>query len=698
MRKTLLATALALCPFAGHADETPAVLTPITVSATPAGSMAGPVRATAASAADLFTDTGVTFSSAGGISALPVLNGFSDDRIRIRIDGREVSSACGNHMNPPLSYVDPQQVDSIDVIAGIAPVSQGGDSIAGTITVNTAEPVFARPGAPIRKEGRLSFATRSIDHSYTSSLEGSVANENLSLGYNASWRAADSYRDGNGDKVLDTLYKARNQSLTLGARGEDQRLVFRIGEQRVPYQGFPNQYMDMVDNHAVFANLEYSTGLYRGTLHTRVYWQGTKHEMGFFTGEKPGSMPMNTQGSDTGYQISGEIPLSGVHLARIGHEYHRQRLDDWWPPVAGSMMMGPDTYWNINNGKRDRYALYGELESRWNDRWTSILGLREEFVRMDTGTVQPYNPTAGMMNQDPVYAAAFNARDRSAHDNNLDLTALARYQPDSTARYELGVARKTRSPNLYERYAWGRNTMSMSMSGWFGDGNGYVGDPDLQPEVANTVSATATWKAAGAGAWELHVAPRYSYVQDYIDVDTLGTFHPFNIATVDRALLRFANHDARLWGVDAGGRITAWDNTRYGHGEFRASLAWTRGERTDGGDLYHIMPLSGTFTLEQMVHAWTSSVELQVVDSKTHVDTQRYEPVTDTYALVNLRTSYEMGRKITLIFGISNLFDRQYDLPLGGVNLAQLKTTGSGPLASLPGPGRSFNAGIKIRF
>jgi iron complex outermembrane receptor protein len=91
-------------------------------------------------------------------------------------------------------------------------------------------------------------------------------------------------------------------------------------------------------------------------------------------------------------------------------------------------------------------------------------------------------------------------------------------------------------------------------------------------------------------------------------------------------------------------------------------------------------------------------VELQVVDSKTHVDTQRYEPVTDTYALVNLRTSYEMGRKITLIFGISNLFDRQYDLPLGGVNLAQLKTTGSGPLASLPGPGRSFNAGIKIRF
>lgn len=101
---------------------------------------------------------------------------------------------------------------------------------------------------------------------------------------------------------------------------------------------------------------------------------------------------------------------------------------------------------------------------------------------MDTGTVQPYSPMPGMMNPDPAFAAAFNARDRSRHDNNFDFTALARLQPDPTATYELGLARKTRSPNLYERYTWGRSIMDMTMIGWFGDGNGYVGDPDLKPE------------------------------------------------------------------------------------------------------------------------------------------------------------------------------------------------------------------------
>jgi iron complex outermembrane recepter protein len=420
--------------------------------------------------------------------------------------------------------------------------------------------------------------------------------------------------------------------------------------------------------------------------------------MGFFTDEKPGMMPMDTHGIDQGYEIQAELPLSDTHLARIGNEYHRLRLDDWWPPVTGSMMMGPDTFWNINNGKRDRLALYGEIESRWNDRWTSNFGVRGEFVRMDTGTVQPYNPVPSMMNQDPAYADAFNARDRSKNDNNLDLTALLRYTPARTARYEFGVARKTRSPNLYERYTWGRNTMDMTMIGWFGDANGYVGDPDLKPEVAHTVSASATWSADDQEAWEIKVAPRFSYVQDFIDVDPLGSYNPFGIATVERALLQFANHDARLWGLDVDGKLAAWNNDRFGHGQLRSSLQWNRGERTGGGDLYHIMPFNASVAVEQQLRAWTNTAEVQFIDSKTRVDLQRHEPVTDSCELVNLRTRYQVNQYATLTLGVSNLFDRQYDLPLGGVSIAELETAGAGPLLSLTGPGRSFEAGITIKF
>jgi iron complex outermembrane receptor protein len=107
---------------------------------------------------------------------------------------------------------------------------------------------------------------------------------------------------------------------------------------------------------------------------------------------------------------------------------------------------------------------------------------------------------------------------RSRTDHNLDLTALLRFTPDAQQTYEAGFARKTRSPNLYERYAWStNNTMTMTMINWFGDGNGYVGNLDLKPEVANTISATASWHDAAREQWGFNITPYYTYVQDYID-------------------------------------------------------------------------------------------------------------------------------------------------------------------------------------
>ena len=189
--------------------------------------------------------------------------------------------------------------------------------------------------------------------------------------------------------------------------------------------------MDMVRNQSLFGNLNYVGEFGWGKLDARLTWQDTEHEMGFFTQEKSGTMPMNTHGRDLGYVIKAEIPLADAHLLRAGHERQRQRLDDWWPPVPGSMMMGPNAFVNINDGKRDRYAIWGEVESRWTPQWTTLAGLREEFVRMDTGTVQPYSSMPGMMgmmNPDPAAAAAFNARDRSRRDNNFDFSLLARFQ------------------------------------------------------------------------------------------------------------------------------------------------------------------------------------------------------------------------------------------------------------------------------
>jgi len=58
----------------------------------------------------------------------------------------DLISACANHMNPPLSYVDPSNVGNVTVYPYIVPVSVGGDSIGGTILVSSAAPDFAANG------------------------------------------------------------------------------------------------------------------------------------------------------------------------------------------------------------------------------------------------------------------------------------------------------------------------------------------------------------------------------------------------------------------------------------------------------------------------------------------------------------------------------------------------------------------------
>ncbi|MDI3567775.1 TonB-dependent receptor domain-containing protein, partial [Bradyrhizobium sp. Arg816] len=152
----------------------------------------------------------------------------------------------------------------------------------------------------------------------------------------------------------------------------------------------------------------------------------------------------------------------------------------------------------------------------------------------------------------------------------VDGSALVRYEPDQSSHYELGFARKTRSPNLYERYAWSTNAMAMQMIGWFGDGNGYVGNLDLKPEKAHTVSFTAGWHDPAHKIWSFSVTPYASYVQDYIDVDRCVTGsclanNPDNLtASSGFVYLRFANRDATLYGVNLEGRLALWDNASYG--------------------------------------------------------------------------------------------------------------------------------------
>jgi len=129
---------------------------------------------------------GLNLQGSGGVSSLPVIHGLADDRLRIKVDGMDLISACGNHMNPALSYIDPTNVSSATVFAGITPVSIGGDSIGGTILVDSAPPEFAKAGEELLTKGEIGGFYRSNGNVQGGNIAATVAGEKASLSYQGS--------------------------------------------------------------------------------------------------------------------------------------------------------------------------------------------------------------------------------------------------------------------------------------------------------------------------------------------------------------------------------------------------------------------------------------------------------------------------------------------------------------------------------
>lgn len=634
---------------------------------------------------------GFSYQTGGGVSALPYLNGLGDDRLKILVNGMTLTSSCANHMNPTLSYIDANAVGKISVSPGVTPVSMGGDSIAGTISVDSPAAVFAEPGQRFTAGGRMSTAYRSNGDGFSASVHAHAATPDASISYTGTTTKADNYKDGSGREVDSTLYKSTNHLVSTAGRYENHRFGVDLGWQSIDYQGFVNQFMDMTDNHSFSINAHYKGTYNWGFLEGRIYRQAIRHSMNMLEDKASlgWDMPMETRGNDSGYAVKVGIDVTNTSQLRVGHEYHRYRLDDWWPPSTVMPMMGPDTFWNINDGRRDRTSVFAELETKLNPAWTTLVGARFERVMTDTGTVQGYNG-------DPSFgeAGAFNSQNLHRTDNNVDVTATARYEPAATNAFEFGAARKTRSPNLYERYAWSNNTTAGSMVNWFGDLNAYVGNPDLNPEIAYTARASAEWHDAAHRDWHIKVSGYFTHVDDYINVEP----NPLGGAPdPGRAKLRFVNHDAQLFGLD----LEATTALGYWWGDWRIGgvFSYVHGRDLDADThLYNIMPANARVSLTHTLGKWSNTVELQAVAAKNRVDEVRIEPRTSAYTLVNVRTSYQLN-SIRFDAGVDNVFDTDYELPLGGLSAFAYNYDQTNlDRAKVHGPGRSFNVGMTVEF
>jgi len=623
-------------------------------------------------AAALLKETpGAAIIRNGPQTGIVQLRGLSGDRVKVALDGMTITPACPNHMDPPLHYAAPSGLGKLSVVAGISPVSLGGDNPGGTVIAELPSPRFATNQQTLGFGGIGGFY-RSVNDGYGFNGEGGVAGQRWSAAYHGAWQRANDTRFPGG-WLRDTGFETQEHGMLAGLKTSSGVWSVDAGLVRTRDAGTPALPMDMIEDDGYRVGLRHLGEYEFGAVQGRFYYHTIDHLMDNFS-LRPvpaGAMRMFAPAASDDYGL--ELGLSaprGEHTFRAGSGFHLNRFEAYQQNAMTGARQDI-----LNDASRARIGTYAEWQADWSDCWTTVLGLRNDTVLSDAGSIGRFNPPSA------ADAAFFNARRHDYREVNFDLVATARLTPNDWSTYELGLARKCRAPSLLERYLW----TPLSSSAGQADGRTYLGKLDLDSETSYQIAFTADWHGK---KWQFQATPFYNWVDGYIQGVPLA-----RLDTAGLRVLQFQNLGrADLYGVDALARY-AFDE----HWAVRGTLSYVRGINRDNHDaLYRLAPLRGLLSLDYRLGAWESSFGVEMASRQRKVAAYNGESPTAGYALMHLRAGYTFRRKLQVEVGVENLANHRYADHLGGVN--RVLDSGVAAGQRLPGAGRNVYLQANLQF
>ncbi len=645
---------------------------------------------------------GANVNSNGGLTGIAQYRGMYGDRVNVMIDGIKISSGGPNSMDPSLSYIPRARLETLEVIRGIAPVRSGNETIGGTMLTRSIHSEFGA-GDAFEFHGLTSIGGQSADSSYDISTLLSVANQNHRVHVAASREDGDDVRFDGGD-IHPSEHERNVYDIGYGFKQDEHEIGVNYERRDSDAAGTPALPMDIDFIKSDIASIKYK-GLWNSTvINSKIYYTQVDHRMSNFGLRNPPimrmmmpgggmmQMPMRrfalTDSEDYGYGFDTAFPFAGGML-KVGTDGHLAEHNAMiFNPMSASFRV--DNYKEI---QRDVFGLYGEWDTALSSSRDLQLGLRYTRVNMDAGDVGGGGfPMAMMQMQVNMLAAGFNASERDQSDNNIDFVAKLTEHYSDQLDLEVGFARKTRSPSYQERYLW----LPLESTAGLADGNNYVGDVNLDPEVAYQFEFGVDWHND-----KTYMAPRFFYhhVNDYIQGiahisgGSARMFH--NMMTTmlgsNSRLLQFANVDARLYGADVDWGVSISPQWRV-----NGVLSYVEGKRRDTDDyLYRISPLSATVGLTHQRDNWSSTLETVVASSKKHVSTVNNERETAGYALLNLYGQYNApGSGFSMTAGVDNILDKFYASHLGGYNRVSNSDVAKGQRV----PGDGISAYLNLQY
>ncbi len=627
--------------------------------------------------------------SNGPLTGQVQYRGMFGDRVGVQVDGMRINPGGPNWMDAPLHYAPRPLLDRLEVDLGIASVSRGAETIGGSVRAELKSSEFTDDDA-WRPSGDLEAATAVADESFVGGGILSAANARHRFHVLGSTEVGDDYRVGGGGRIRPSEYERFQYGGGYGFRFGDHEIGLDYRFNDTNESGTPVLPMDIrvVDTH--LATFDYSGRVGGIGLEAKLGFSNVDHVMDNYSLRPPPTAgPSRWRRNDTGssgigWKLAADVEMLGGRF-ELGFDGHHAEHD-----ARVTNPNAPAFFVQVfEDARKTRFGTWGEWKGDLAERFDAEVGLRYTRVEMDADAVD--GTPAAMMPPATRLRDAFNAADRGKGDDLVDMVVKFGFSPSEDLRLEIEAGRKMRAPSYVERYGW----IPTQAAAGLADGNNYVGDTALNPELSYEAAAGVEWTGR-IGEVDVHLSPRafYRRVFDYIqgvpetDPDVIA----ISTGNGDATPLRFANVDARFYGADlAYGAELPWDLHLDG------TLSYVRADRLDvRDDLYRISPLHGRTTLSYERERWSVAIESVYAAAQKKVSRTNGETRSPSWGILNVFGTWEPLPWLGLVAGVNNVLDDGYADHLAGTS----RVTSSGVNAGerLPSPGVSFFARAVGRF
>lgn len=459
----------------------------------------GTPRAQMRSIDDLMSQGGAGLIQRAAFACEPVVRGLRGGQLSMSIDGMKVHSACVDKMDPATSYVELDNVRTLQLTEGTGDVRYGS-TLGGALNFTMQQPPL---GGRLRGAAELGYDANAngkrvrlfSDGGTGHGEQGDVA---YRVGY--TYRDADNYKAGGDTTIGVSGFTKHNLALGASWKATAKQLVTAtfIGDLATDV-GFPSMYMDTRRADAVIGSLDWKHVLDQGSVLTwKLYGNHVRHWMDDSSRSvseiesrpfMPGMyMPM--------YGVTTTIGTIGDYTTTIGTDLLTITFDAFTMGAYADMYMIP----LANPDVRSSIVTIGNARAI-----TAALAPVYEHLLAESVTVRVNGRLESSKRslQDIDSRAALESYGRVATMDPLlvagSIGASLYVQSSDALRFSLGVGRAQRLPTHIEQYGYylydpGSNIITignpdLTVESSF---NAEVGSQYTEEDIALAVSLSAT--------------------------------------------------------------------------------------------------------------------------------------------------------------------------------------------------------------